>query len=116
MTGQKFAPQSVTANDLVDGSVVFLRADGGWSRWLKDAAVADSKSASELLLQDALVAVDDNDVVDPYLIDLVEEDGVRRASHFREHLRTLGPSVLGRFATPVAIVRSDKDVATNVAA
>ena len=116
MTPQNFAPQAVTANNLVDGSVVFLRPDGAWSRRLADAAIADSDAASERLMQAALGAVADNDVVDPYLIALMHQDGALRAAHIREHLRTLGPSVLYQLAEPEHRAPSDKDAAARAAA
>lgn len=116
MTMQKFVTQVLTANDLVDGSVVFLRADGVWSRWIAEAAVADGEAASEHLLQAAHGAVADNEVVEPYLIEVVQQDGAPRASHIREHLRTLGPSVLGQLAKSARIAPSEQSAGPCVAA
>ncbi len=116
MTPQDFEPQAVTANNLVDGAVVFLCSDGAWSRRLADAAVADSDAASERLMQAAHNAVEDNDVVEPYLIVLTRQDGGLRAAHFREHLRTLGPSVLTQLANPERRAPSDKEAVAQAAA
>ena len=41
----------VSANDLMDGSVVYLTANGTWSRAIRDAALAESKTAADALLE-----------------------------------------------------------------
>ncbi|MDJ0949532.1 MAG: DUF2849 domain-containing protein [Alphaproteobacteria bacterium] len=94
--------QVVTANRLVDGIVVFLAADGGWSERFDLAAVSRSEEASRRLLGIAEQAEADRVVVAPYLIDVREEDGAVRPVRFREHIRAFGPPVHPQFARPGA--------------
>jgi hypothetical protein len=86
-----FVPQIVSANDLLEGDVVYLCADGGWTRHLSDAAVAtDAEGAAALL---AAAVAQPGRVVDPYLSDVAIEPGASpRPLHYREIFRTRGPS------------------------
>jgi hypothetical protein len=85
--------QVLTANLLRNGLVVFLADGHAWSPWIADAVVARSKQAAAELEARGTAAAKANIVVGPYLIDVIEENGTIRASHIREHLRALGPSV-----------------------
>lgn len=86
--------QTVTANLLAGGLVVFLTARGRWSAELGEAALAHSKEEAAELLRKAHAANADNVIVDPYLIDIIyAEDGSLRPKKFREYLRTQGPTV-----------------------
>ena len=86
-------PQILTANDLIEGDVIFL-GPVGWDRDHRLARIARSPeeaSALEAFGQAELVL---NRIVDPYLADVrVTEDGVLSPVHYRERLRTTGPSV-----------------------
>lgn len=90
---EKQIRQVVTANSLRDGLVVFLSEYNTWSPWLHDAKIARSKDEAALLESRGAQDAKANIVVGPYLVDVIEEDGKVRATHIREHLRTLGPSV-----------------------
>lgn len=86
-----FIPQIVTANDLMQGDVVYFTDDNGWSREHGDAAVAETAEAAALLLKSAeqhhLV------VVGPYLAPTqIGDDGRPAPTHFREIFRTTGPT------------------------
>ena len=83
--------QVVTANRLRDGIVVYLAADGGWRERVADAALADDQG--ERLMALASAAVEARLVVDPYLIEVVEDGGLVRPSRYREVIRATGPSV-----------------------
>ena len=91
--------QVVIASRLSDGRVVFLSraADGGAAVWvssLTEAALADDESRSEELL--ALSEADmleRHEVLDPYLIDVVVENGELRPTKNREAIRCFGPTV-----------------------
>lgn len=85
--------QIVSANRLTDGLVVYLTADAGWSERLDDGHAATDDAAADRLLAAARRAVEDRIVVDPYLIDVAEIDGVRRPTKFREYIRAKGPTV-----------------------
>lgn len=86
----QFTPKVVTANDLLEGDVVYLTPQGHWTRHhaeadlIKDAATADIR----LLEAQALA----HEVVGPYLADAAHSDLGPEPIHFREAFRTRGPS------------------------
>ncbi len=86
-----FTPKIVTANDLFEGDVIYLRADGTWSREHGDAAVAQTQERADELLA---VAQAQQDVqIGAYLADAeLGADGRPLPIHFREAFRTRGPS------------------------
>ncbi len=84
--------KALTANRLVDGEVVFWRK-GEWVERFGDADLfaADDPAA------EAAEAHGKNQptvVVEPYLIDLVESEGLWAPVSYRERIRALGPSNL----------------------
>ena len=85
--------QVLTANFLRDGLVVFMTDGAAWSPWIEDAAIATSKETALELEGKGNIAAKANLVVGPYLIDVLDDNGRPRATHIREHLRTLGPTV-----------------------
>lgn len=81
--------KALTANRLLDGETVFWKA-GQWVERFVDAELFDDddvaadvegKAKSQLTV-----------VVDPYLIDVVESEGLWAPISFRERIRALGPS------------------------
>ena len=83
--------QSVTANRLADGAVVFRRGDGQWSLRVEEAATAGQDEAGALLAaaeRDAAAAI----VVGPYLIEIDSVGGEPRPVGYRERIRAYGPS------------------------
>jgi hypothetical protein len=82
----------ITANRLIDGAVVYLAADGGWTTTMADGRVAEDDAAATLMAV-AERAVAGRLVVAPYLIDVVAEDGTVRPVRYREVIRATGPSV-----------------------
>jgi hypothetical protein len=88
---KKFQPQMATANDLLEGDVVYLDSTGEWSRDIRDAALAVNPESAEALLKRAQGFP--NRVVGPYLVEAEIDDCGRAApAHFREVFRTRGPS------------------------
>ncbi len=86
-------PVVLSANDLLDGEVVFL-TDTGWTFDPAKALVADDAEAAESLLRRGTEAARANLVVDPYLVAVERDaDGFPVASHFREAIRQKGPSI-----------------------
>ena len=85
--------QILTANRLHDGEVVFLTRVGTWSQTIDEAALAMEPQAAAAL--DARGKEDErnNIVTGIYLFDAERVDGRIRASHIRERIRTLGPTV-----------------------
>lgn len=84
--------QIVIANRLRDGRVVY-RGERGWVDRIADAQIADNEVAAKALLEVAQRAVVANEIVDPYLIEVVEEGGELRPARWRERIRSLGPTV-----------------------
>ncbi|MEO1276748.1 MAG: DUF2849 domain-containing protein [Pseudomonadota bacterium] len=84
-----FSPKIVSANDLMDGDVVYLAADARWSRDLSDAAVAETPEAAAALLERANQP---GRVVGPVLIDVALTGARPEPTHLREKLRERGPS------------------------
>lgn len=99
-----YVPQVVTANDLMQGDVVYLTPAGDWSRDHGDAALARTGAEAKSLL--ARGAAQADKIVGAYLADAeTDADGRPAPSHYREAIRTLGPtfrSDLGKQAETVA--------------
>lgn len=83
----------MTANRLKDGDVVFLTRSGHWSEKIDEAALALEPLAVAALENRAIEAVNANVVTGQYLFDASRIGGKIHASHIRERIRTLGPSV-----------------------
>lgn len=85
--------QIITANRLHDGRVVFFGGGKGWSHRIEDAVVASDKDKADGLLAAASGTEHDAGIVEPYLIDIVAEDGTVRPIRTREAIRASGPPV-----------------------
>lgn len=97
--------QVMTANRLRDGEVVFLTRAGIWSEKIDDAVLALEPQAKAALEARAAEDVKKTLVTGHYLFDAERINGRIRANHFRERVRTLGPSVrpdLGKQANGTA--------------
>jgi len=81
--------KALTGNLLRDGEAVFWRA-GAWVPRFKDAELFDDEAVAESAEASAKTA--QTVVVDPYLIDVIESDGLWAPLSFRERIRALGPS------------------------
>ncbi|WP_068874960.1 MULTISPECIES: DUF2849 domain-containing protein [unclassified Phenylobacterium] len=82
--------KALTANRLLDGEVVFWNA-GQWVERFADAQLwaNDDPVAIEA---EAAAKNQPKVVVDAYLIDLVESEGLWAPLSYRERIRALGPS------------------------
>ncbi len=89
----KMTHHIVTANRLHDGAVVYLAADKDWSRNVESGLVADSRDP-EKLLAIAELAVQDQIIVAPYLIEVEVVANSIHPIRFREQIRAKGPSIL----------------------
>ena len=86
-----YSPRIVTANALMEGDVVYLTADGRWSRHHAEAAVLTDEETARARLARAIRQ--ESIVVGPYLAEVTLDDGGRpQPLHFREAFRTRGPS------------------------
>ncbi|MEM9795430.1 MAG: DUF2849 domain-containing protein [Pseudomonadota bacterium] len=85
-----FTPKVVTANDLLDGDVVYLSADDQWVRDLRRAELIEDEAHSQIRLLDAESQPDV--VVGAYLADATGGPDGPEAVHFRETFRANGPT------------------------
>lgn len=90
-------PVILLVNDLLDGEVLFAaksgKGDRGWTRDVREASVAQDDAAAQALEDFGAKQVALQKVVDPYLVDVtLGADGAPVPRHYREVLRTLGPS------------------------
>lgn len=80
----------VTANDLIEGDVVYLTAAQTWSRDIAHAFVLTDKTDAELALAHADTQT--ASVVGCYLADVRQTASGPQPVHFREEFRRRGPS------------------------
>lgn len=81
--------QMLTANRLVDGTVVYWR-DGRWVETLGESTIFATEAEGEAALTASKPFVTDNIVINPYLFD-VRADGTPVKE--REIIRAAGPSI-----------------------
>jgi Protein of unknown function (DUF2849) len=84
-------PVVVTANRVGDGAVVYRRADGGWTTYLDDAAVATDAAGATQLIDAA--AADDLRAIGPYVAPVKLAGGHVRPGNLRELIRLGGPTI-----------------------
>jgi hypothetical protein len=85
-----FTPKVVTANDLLEGDVVYLDAKGEWTRDHKDAVLIEDQATADIRLLEA--AAQGHEIVGAYLADATSGPSGPEPVHFREAFRTRGPS------------------------
>ena len=96
----------LTASDLRAGEVVFW-ARARWVKRFADAELCEAREAGEAALAEAKGQA--TVVVDPYLIEVVLEDGLPVPTSYRERVRALGPTVhpdMGKQAEGGAVVQA----------
>ncbi|MDP3853560.1 DUF2849 domain-containing protein [Phenylobacterium sp.] len=81
--------KALTANRLDDGEVVFWKA-GRWVERFADAELFTAAETGEAA--EASAKSQGTTVVDAYLIDLVESEGLWAPLSYRERIRALGPT------------------------
>lgn len=86
-----FKPCVLTANDLLEGDVVYRAHDGAWTRNFRQARLFRDEATAQRCLAEAMSH--EGIVIGPYLADAVPGDcrGPQPA-HFREAFRASGPS------------------------
>lgn len=86
-------PLILSANDLLDGNVVY-RTESGWSEHLASALIARDEAGALALEQAFLAAERDEEVIAAELIPVtLDADGRIGPSHYRARIRALGPTV-----------------------
>ena len=81
--------KALTGNRLEDGEAVFWKR-GRWVERFIDAELFDEEAVAEAAEGQAKAEL--TVVVDPYLIDLVESEGLWAPLSYRERVRCLGPT------------------------
>lgn len=85
--------QMIIANRLADGLVVFWAGESRWVEAIAEGAVLEEGEPAE----QALASAKDDEtrclIIDPNLIEVVEDAGQRRPTSVREAIRAFGPSV-----------------------
>ncbi|WP_293863547.1 DUF2849 domain-containing protein [uncultured Alsobacter sp.] len=95
----------ISANDAGDGRTVYRTADSRWTRDIAEARIETSQAGAEALL--AICTADSAvRVVDPYLVEVVIQDGHVRPVRYRELIRVEGPTV-----DPLTDLLSSRDAA-----
>ena len=85
-----FTPKVVTANDLLDGDVVYQTVGNDWTRRLSEAEVLQDEAQANTRL--SFAEQQGATVVGVYLADIrIGSDGPE-PTHFREEFRRTGPS------------------------
>lgn len=82
----------ISANDTLSGLTIYRTAAGGWSTVLADALVVPSQAEAEALLPQ-VVRDSATTAVDPYLVEVTQEDGRIVPVRYRERIRLEGPTV-----------------------
>jgi hypothetical protein len=85
-----FTPKVVTGNALMEGDVIYLTADDGWTRDLGAAEVLTDEAVAQLRLLDAQARA--SEIVGAYLAEVAVTPEGPRPAHFREEFRRTGPS------------------------
>lgn len=87
-----FRPVVAISSDLPTGFVVFRRPDGHWSPDISTAEIALTPDSAQTLITKAKDDHDGNLVVEPELIEVIQEGGFVRPASLRELIRATGPT------------------------
>ena len=95
-------PQSIIANRLTDGLVVFFIAPGRWTDSVDEAGVFEAGETADQQLELARADEAACLVIDPNLIDVEVSGGQVRPTAIREAIRAFGPTPEARTDTEAA--------------
>lgn len=85
-----FTPKVITANDLLEGDVIYFTADNSWTRSLSEAELITDEAEAQLRLIEA--EKQNLKIVGAYLADAKAGPNGPEPTHFREEFRRTGPS------------------------
>ncbi|UWQ80599.1 DUF2849 domain-containing protein [Leisingera sp. S132] len=85
-----FTPKVITANDLLEGDVIYFTADDTWTRELSEAELITDEADAQLRLLEA--EKQNIRIVGAYLADAKAGPNGPEPTHFREEFRRTGPS------------------------
>ena len=80
-------PSVVTANRLIDGIVVYLASDGGWTEEIGRARLAETEDEVKALEAEAAKDIAARKVVAVYPMDVAVRDGAVDPLSVRERIR-----------------------------
>lgn len=92
----------LSANRLRDGVIVYLGPYGDWVSRIEDAALFTTEATVEAATAKARHALAANEIVDPLLVEVTEDEDGRRATTLRNAIRALGPTVNFKGSAPAA--------------
>lgn len=87
---REFAPSVVTANDLALGDVVYLAADGSWTRRIGEAELMTQEAQAQQRL--AFAEAQSEAVIGAYLAEARSGPDGPEPARLRERFRSAGPS------------------------
>ncbi|UWQ61334.1 DUF2849 domain-containing protein [Leisingera caerulea] len=85
-----FTPKVITANDLLEGDVIYFTAQDTWTRELSEAELITDEAEAQLRLLEA--EKQNIKIVGAYLADAKAGPNGPEPTHFREEFRRTGPS------------------------
>jgi len=85
-----FTPKVITANDLLEGDVIYFTTANTWTRHLSEAELITDEAESQLRLLEA--EKQNLTIVGAYLADAKAGENGPEPTHFREDFRRTGPS------------------------
>ncbi|CUI02006.1 DUF2849 domain-containing protein [Leisingera aquaemixtae] len=85
-----FTPKVITANDLLEGDVIYFTAEGSWTRNMAEAELITDEAEAQLRLLEA--EKQNIKIVGAYLADAKAGPNGPEPTHFREEFRRTGPS------------------------
>ncbi|UWQ48428.1 DUF2849 domain-containing protein [Leisingera caerulea] len=85
-----FTPKVITANDLLEGDVIYFTAQDTWTRDLSEAELITDEAEAQLRLLEA--EKQNIKIVGAYLADAKAGPNGPEPTHFREEFRRTGPS------------------------
>ncbi len=88
-------PKAVTAWETLTGAVVYMTADGAWTRDPAGLCVFAGEAAQSAL---ASAMSEEGTVTDPYLMEVTEDGVITGRETIRERIRANGPSIHPQFA------------------
>jgi hypothetical protein len=90
MMPRAYTPKVITANALIEGDVIYLTTQDGWTRNLEEAEVLTDEAHAELRLIEA--SRRSGEAVGVYLAEMTPTERGPAPRHFREEFRRTGPS------------------------
>ncbi len=88
-------PKAVTAWETTTGDVIWMRADGSWTKDISEMGAFTGDAAEGAL---AAAAADEAYVTDPYFMQVTEDGQIDGRETLREHIRASGPTCHPQFA------------------